>query len=75
MLESLVIPERKYPCRVRDVASELDAKDSDILITAAENPDWPYVALENALGKLGVTVSQSSIKKHRTKLCSCYRGK
>lgn len=75
MLESLVIPERKYPCRVRDVAAELDAKDAKILVDAAENPEWPYVALENALGKLGVTVSQSSIKKHRTKLCSCYRGK
>ncbi len=75
MLESLVIPERRYPCRVRDAAAELEPKDAQILIDAAENPEWPYVSLETALGKLGVTVSQSSIKKHRTKLCSCYRGK
>ena len=75
MLESLVIPERNYPCRVRDVAADLDVKDKTILVEAAENPEWPYVALENALGKLGITVSQSSIKKHRTKVCSCYRGK
>jgi hypothetical protein len=74
MLESLQIPKRRYPCRVRDVADSLEAKDKEILLSAAENPEWPYIALENALGKLGVTVSQSSIKKHRTKVCSCFRS-
>jgi hypothetical protein len=74
MLESLQIPKRRYPCRVRDVADSLEVKDKDILLSAAENPEWPYIALENALGKLGVTVSQSSIKKHRTKVCSCFRS-
>jgi hypothetical protein len=75
MLEGLKLPVRKYPCRVRDLALELSESDAKILVAAADNPDWPYVALENALAELGVTVSQSSIKKHRTKLCSCYRGK
>jgi len=74
MLESLVIPKRRYPCRVRDVANELETKDAKILLEASENPEWPYIALEQALGKLGVTVSQSSIKKHRTKVCSCFRS-
>lgn len=74
MLESLVVPKRRYPCRVRDVAESLETKDKDILIAAVENPEWAYIALENALGKLGITVSQSSIKKHRTKVCSCFRS-
>lgn len=74
MLEGLALPKRKYPCRVRNVAEELDAKDKNILLDAVDNPEWPYVTLETALGKLGVTISQSSIKKHRTKVCSCYRS-
>ena len=74
MLEGLTPPVRRYPCRVRDLALELGEKDGKILVDAAENPEWPYISLENALGKLGVTVSQSSIKKHRTKVCSCFRS-
>lgn len=75
MLESLVLPERKYPCRVWDVAAELGGEDRMILLSAAENPEWPYIALEKELAKLGLTVSQSSIKKHRTRVCSCFRSK
>jgi hypothetical protein len=75
MLEGLKPPVRQYPCRVRDLSLELDEKDGKILIESVNNPEWPYISLEKALAELGVTVSQSSIKKHRTKICSCYRGK
>jgi len=75
MLEGLIPPVRQYPCRVRDLSVELGDKDGKILLESADNPEWPYIALEKALAGLGVTVSQSSIKKHRTKVCSCYRGK
>lgn len=75
MLEGLVVPKRKYPCRVRDVAQILDAKDAKILLDAADNPEWPYLTLEISLAKFGVTISQTSIRKHRTKLCSCFRSK
>jgi hypothetical protein len=74
MLENLVLPKRRYPCRVRDLASELGEKDGKILVDAANNPEWPYSGLQNALGKLGVVVSQSSLKKHRTQMCSCFRS-
>ncbi len=75
MLEGLVLPQRVWPCRVRDVANELSAEDKKILLDAADNPEWPYLTLEQSLAKLGVAVSQQSLKKHRSKACSCFRSK
>jgi len=73
MLENLVIPAKKLPCRAATVASSLGDKDGKILMDAVMNPEWPISTLETSLRKLGVSLSDKSIKRHRTKACSCWK--
>lgn len=74
MLENLQLPVKQYSCRVKTVLSELTDKDKKILTEAVMNPEWPIGSLENALRKLGITLSGTSIKRHRTKGCSCWKA-
>lgn len=75
MLEDLKqVPKKVWPCRVRELAATLSPDDAKILIAAAENPDWSIIGLSQALKKKGLTVSESPIKKHRSKACSCFIG-
>lgn len=74
MLENLKMPTKQYSCRVSTVLSELDDKDKKILSDAVMNPEWPIGTLENSLRKLGITLSGTSIKRHRTKGCSCWKA-
>ena len=73
MLEDLSLPNRKFPCKVRTVKSELSEKDAAILETAVMNPVWPCRTLENALSSKGIAVSEKTIKQHREKRCSCWK--
>ena len=73
MLEDLVLPARNYNCRVKSVLETLADTDAKILEAAVMNPDWPYSTLENALRDKQIALSQGSIRKHRTKACSCWR--
>ena len=73
MLEDLSIPVKMTSCRVRSVASELSNKDAEILESAVMNPDWPFKTLETELRRKGLVVSEKIIKKHREKLCSCWK--
>lgn len=74
MLENLSIPEKQYPCRVKTVLIDLDAKDQKILTEAVMNPEWPINTLENSLREVNVVLSGKSIKRHRTKACSCWKN-
>jgi hypothetical protein len=74
MLENLKIPIKNYTCRVATVLSELEDKDKKILADAVMSDEWPIGTLENSLRKLGVTLSGTSIKRHRTKGCSCWKA-
>lgn len=74
MLENLKLPVKQYSCRVKTVLTELDSKDQKILADAVMNPEWPIGTLETSLRNLGVTLSGTSIKRHRTKGCSCWKA-
>jgi len=73
MLEDLVIPTRSVTCRVRTVKEELPDKDAVILEQAVMNPEWPCKTLQNELLKRNIKLSDTSIKHHREKRCSCWK--
>jgi hypothetical protein len=73
MLEDLKPPVRIYACKVKTIADGLDAKDKDILLSAVNSEDWAYKTLSNELGKRGIVLTDTTIKSHRLKACSCFR--
>lgn len=73
MLEDLTPPVRTYACKVRTIAETLDAKDKQILLTAVDNPEWAYKTLSNELAKRGLVIIDTTISRHRSKRCACFR--
>jgi hypothetical protein len=73
MLEDLVIPTKQTTCRVRSVAADLPDKDKTIFQQAVMNPEWPCKTLSNELLKREVKISDTAIKHHREKRCSCWK--
>jgi hypothetical protein len=73
MLEDLKLPVKVYSCRVRTVADEISDKDASIFEAAVMNPEWPCKTLQNELLKRGVKISDTAIKQHREKRCSCWK--
>jgi hypothetical protein len=74
MLENLKPPPRTFSCRVATILETLDDKDKKILTDAVMNPEWQLLTLENSLRDLGIQLSASTIKRHRTKACSCWKN-
>jgi hypothetical protein len=74
MLENLKPPSRTFPCRVAGILETLDDKDKKILTDAVMNPEWQLLTLENSLRDLGIQLSASTIKRHRTRVCSCWKN-
>ena len=75
MLEGLKPPpNRAYFCRVSQSLAELEQADQDILNQAiADYQSWPAKTLENALAERGIKIADTTITKHRKKLCACNR--
>jgi hypothetical protein len=73
MLEDLFIPVKHTPCRVRTVKEEIPDKDALILEDAVMNPEWPCKTLQNELLKRDIKISDTAIKHHREKRCSCWK--
>jgi hypothetical protein len=73
MLEDLKIPVKHTSCRVRTIAAEMSKSDAAILEDAVMNPEWPCKTLQNELLKREVQLSDTVIKNHREKRCSCWR--
>ena len=72
MLEGLTPPVKAFPCRVRQIATELDESDAVIFMNAIENVDaWSNNGLAAELTKRGVQISEKTIRKHRNRYCSC----
>ena len=72
MLEDLTPPVKAFPCRVRQIATELDESDAVIFMNAIENIDaWSNNGLAAELTKRGVQISEKTIRKHRNRYCSC----
>jgi hypothetical protein len=73
MLEDLVIPTKQTTCRVRTVSLDLPDKDKAIFEQAVMNFDWPCKTLSNELLKREIKISDTAIKHHREKRCSCWK--
>ena len=73
MLEDMKPTKRTYSCKVRTLADSLEAKDRDILLAAADDIAWGCKTLEKELAKRGLVLADTTIAKHRDKLCRCYR--
>ncbi len=74
MLENLRIPTRKYPCAVKVFYDSLDAADQEILMSVLSDSSIAHKALETALKQqAGAKLSDSTLARHRTGLCSCSR--
>ena len=74
MLEGLEPPKQKFTCKVSILLSDLDKKDAEILEAAiGDARKWPAKSLQKALKERGVSLADTVISKHRTKLCRCYK--
>jgi hypothetical protein len=73
MLEDLQPPKKVWPCAVRSMVATLSEKDGKILLDAVMNPEWNYAALETALVNRGLKLAANTIKRHRSKGCSCWK--
>lgn len=73
MLEDLTPTTRVYTCKVMVLANTLSESDRKILLDAAESEEWGMKTLEKALAKKGLILADTTIAKHRNRLCPCYR--
>jgi hypothetical protein len=73
MLENLEIKPRKRNCAVRTLMESLSESDLEILTSNLLDRAIPHYALQQALKRVGVTIADSSITRHRTGECSCLR--
>ena len=75
MLEGLEpLKNRVYTCKVELMQEQLDAKDYQILLDAiADSVRWSAKGLSNALKTRGVTLADTTITRHRTQVCNCFR--
>jgi hypothetical protein len=54
---------------------DLSKGDAQILADALENTDlWGAKTLSNALREKGLSIADTTISKHRKKICACFRG-
>jgi hypothetical protein len=73
MLEDLTLPVKVWNCKVRTLKEELPKTDAAILEDAVMNPAWGCKTLQNELLKRGIKLSDTIIKNHREKRCSCWK--
>lgn len=76
MLEGLTPPKSKSEyCKIDLLRKDLSEKDYKILTDAIANSEiWGAKTLSNALRQKGVSVADTTITKHRKKICACFRG-
>lgn len=76
MLEGLEPPQnRAVFCKVNDVMNELEESDVKILQEALDDTErWKHKTLSNALRAKGVSLADTTISKHRLRVCACYRS-
>jgi hypothetical protein len=74
MLEDLALPVKVFTCRVRTIKETLKPADQEILEAAIANPEWPYKTLSNELRKREIKISDTALKSHRERRCSCWKA-
>ena len=72
MLEGMTPRVQLTPCKVREIAEQLDESDSTIFMNAIANTvEWSNNGLASELTRRGVVISEKTIRKHRRGECSC----
>ena len=76
MLEGLTPPKsRAVYCRVDDLAKGMTDDDRKIFLDAVDDgATWSANSLSGELRKRGVSIADTTITKHRTKTCACFRS-
>jgi len=77
MLEGLKPPQNKAVyCKIADIAETLEPKDKDIFLSAVDDAtNWSANGLSTQLRHRGLSVADTTIAKHRSKACACFRDK
>lgn len=73
MLEGLTPPIKESLCAVMVRAADLEPADLKILLDSLADARWSNNALAAALTERGFEISESTVRKHRTKACACVR--
>lgn len=75
MLEGLEPPKNRTEyCKVKDTMLTLNEADQKILEEAlADTERWKHKTLSNALRSKGVNLADTTISKHRLRVCACFR--
>jgi hypothetical protein len=74
MLEGLKPASHDKKCLVGRTLESLEKPDAIILQDALDDEDrWSSHALETALGGRGIKLGNGTIRKHRDKVCLCFR--
>jgi hypothetical protein len=72
MLENLRKPEPvQGSCKIASIRETLNESDRDILDKALNDDSWAAKPLAKALRQLGITVSDTTILRHRRRECIC----
>lgn len=76
MLENLEPKQSKAEyCKTAQVLQRLDESDAKILNDALAAPEvWSAKGLSTALRERGLSLADTTLSKHRNRLCACYRG-
>ena len=76
MLENLAPRKSKSEyCKIAQVLQKLDESDAKILTDALDAPEiWSAKGLSTALRERGLSIADTTLSKHRNRLCACYRG-
>ena len=73
MLENLSIKKRVWTCAVRTLLDSLSEADQQILRDNLVNEQISHNALAKALKQLGLSMADTTIRRHRVGECSCSR--
>lgn len=79
ILENLEVHRSVRPCKVRATIQKLEGRDQELLKQYIGDEEyWSDYQLEKALYSVGIRLSDTMIRRHRSKQCSCeeyYAGK
>ena len=75
MLEGLTPPKSAaIYCKVDQTIATLSESDANILIAALMDQEtWGDRTLSNALRERGISIADTTLRKHRNKVCACFR--
>lgn len=67
------LPANKSKCDVSKILALMPESDRSTVTTALANPAYTGVAIARALTKSGHPIGESSVQRHRRRVCKCDR--